>query len=151
MWTELGATMSSLAIAFFMFDKYSHCLPFIFRGYLERNFRKLVNFVNPYVEITFLEYTGERLKRSDAFSAIQNYLNTSSTENAKRLKADVVNESQSVVLSMDDHEEVTDVFNGVKVWWASGKIPPQSKTISWFAGTEEKREEQTEDAVHQHS
>ncbi|KAJ6737899.1 BCS1 AAA-TYPE ATPASE [Salix koriyanagi] len=139
MWTELGATMSSLALAFFMFDKYSHYLPFILRGYLERNFRKLVNFVNPYVEITFLEYTGERLKRSDAFLAIQNYLSTSSTENAKRLKADVVNESQSVVLSMDDHEEVTDVFNGVKVWWASGKIPPQSKTISWFAGTEEKR------------
>ncbi|KAF9683374.1 hypothetical protein SADUNF_Sadunf04G0006800 [Salix dunnii] len=139
MWTELSATISSLAVAFFVFDKYSHCLPYILRGYLERNFRKLVNFVNPYVEITFLEYTGERLKRGNAFFAIQNYLSTSSTENARRLKADVVNDSQSVVLSMQEHEEVTDVYKGVNVWWASGKILPQSTTISFYNGTEEKR------------
>ncbi|KAJ6767375.1 NUCLEOSIDE TRIPHOSPHATE HYDROLASE SUPERFAMILY PROTEIN putative-RELATED [Salix purpurea] len=139
MWTELGATISSLAVAFFMLDKYSHCVPYILRGYLARNFRKLVNFVNPYVEITFLEYTGERLKRSDAFLAIQNYLSTSSTQNARKLMADVANDSQSVVLSMQEHEEVTDVFNGVNVWWASGKILPQSKTISFSHITEEKR------------
>ncbi|KAL3596161.1 hypothetical protein D5086_007798 [Populus alba] len=139
MWTELSATISSLALAFFMFEKYLNYFPYTIRGYVERNFRKVVNFVNPYVEISFPEFTSERLKRSDAFFAIQNYLSTSSTENARRLKADVVKDSQSVVLSMEDYEEVTDVFNGVKVWWASGKIPPQSQSISWFPGSEEKR------------
>jgi chaperone BCS1 len=139
MWTELSATISSLAVVFFMFEKYLNYFPCTIRGYAERNFRKVVNFVNPYVAISFHEFTSERLKRSDAFFAIQNYLSTSSTENAKRLKADVVKESQSVVLSMEDYEEVTDVFNGVRVWWASGKIPPQSKSISWFPGSEEKR------------
>ena len=139
MWTELSATISSLAVVFFMFEKYLNYFPYTIRGYAERNFRKVVNFVNPYVAISFHEFTSERLKRSDAFFAIQNYLSTSSTENAKRLKADVVKESQSVVLSMEDYEEVTDVFNGVRVWWASGKIPPQSKSISWFPGSEEKR------------
>jgi len=139
MWTELSATISSLAVAFFMFEKYLNFFPYTIRWYAERNFRKVVNFVNPYVEISFHEFTSERLKRSDAFFAIQNYLGTISTENARRLKADVVKDSQSVVLSMDANEEVTDVFNGVRVWWASGKIPPQSKSISLFPGSEEKR------------
>jgi hypothetical protein len=40
----------------------------------------------------------ERLKRSEAFSAIQNYLGSKSTKNAKRLKADVVHKSQSIIV-----------------------------------------------------
>jgi len=40
----------------------------------------------------------ERLKRSEAFSAIQHYLSSKSTKNAKRLKADVVRKSQSIIV-----------------------------------------------------
>ncbi|CAK7351313.1 unnamed protein product [Dovyalis caffra] len=136
MWTELSSTITALSVAWFMFDKY---FPYQLRAYLKRYFQKFVTFVSPYIEITFHEFTGERLKRSDAYFAIQNYLSTNSTKNAKKLKADVVKDSQSVVLSMDDYEEVTDVFNGVKFWWASRKKSPPSEVISFNPGTEEKR------------
>ncbi|CAK7351309.1 unnamed protein product [Dovyalis caffra] len=46
---------------------------------------------------------------------LQRYFHsTNPTKNAKRLKAEVIKDSQSIVLSMDDCEEVTDVFDGVK-------------------------------------
>jgi SpoVK/Ycf46/Vps4 family AAA+-type ATPase len=45
-----------------------------------------------------LETHTQILKRSEAFSAIQNYLSSKSTKNAKRLKADVVHKSQSIIV-----------------------------------------------------
>ncbi|GAY46391.1 hypothetical protein CUMW_096680 [Citrus unshiu] len=54
--------------------------------------------------------SGERLKHSEVFSAIQNYLSIKASKHAARFKADVVEDSQSLVLSMEDKEEVTDEF-----------------------------------------
>ncbi|MBA0730805.1 hypothetical protein Golax_023246, partial [Gossypium laxum] len=50
----------------------------------------------PYIHITFDEFTGEKIKKSEAFSVIQNHLSDKSSANAKRLKADVVKDSQSL-------------------------------------------------------
>lgn len=40
---------------------------------------------------------------------------------------------------MDDHEEVADEFNGVKVYWASGKNIMKSQSFSFYPNTDEKR------------
>lgn len=40
---------------------------------------------------------------------------------------------------MDDHEEVADEFNGVKVYWASGKNILKSQSFSFYPNTDEKR------------
>ncbi|KAF4376630.1 hypothetical protein F8388_025501 [Cannabis sativa] len=88
----------------------------------------------------FNELTGERLMRSEAYSAIENYLSTNSSLHAKRLKADVVkSNNQSLVLSMDDHEEVVDEFKGVKLWWASGKNNSKTQTVSFYQVSDERR------------
>ncbi|XP_052722761.1 AAA-ATPase ASD, mitochondrial-like isoform X4 [Vigna angularis] len=75
---------------------------------------------------------GERLMRSEAYSAIENYLSSKASTQAKKLKGDIGKNNQSLVLSMDDHEEVGDEFSGVKLWWASGKhISKAQSTISF--------------------
>ncbi|KAI4351570.1 hypothetical protein L6164_005921 [Bauhinia variegata] len=77
--------------------------------------------------------------RSEAYSAIENYLSSNTSSQAKRLKADIGKNNQSLVLSMDDHEEVADVFNGTKLWWASGKNTFKSQAVSFHQTTDEKR------------
>ncbi|EEF44983.1 AAA-ATPase ASD, mitochondrial [Ricinus communis] len=136
MWTNLGSAIAGIMFAWAMFQQY---FPYQFRGYLDRYTRKLVAYVYPYLQITFHEYTGERLKRSELYANIQNYLSATSSTTAKRLKADVVKDGQSLILSMDDHEEITDEYNGIKVWWASSKTTPKSQTISWYPEAEERR------------
>lgn len=136
MWAQLGSAIAGLMVISAMFQQY---FPYQLRAYVERYIHKLVSFVYPYVEITFHEYTGERLKRSEAYTAIQNYLGAKSSMGAKRLKADMVKDSHSLVLSMDDHEEVTDEFKGVKLWWASRKNTPKTQSISFYPAADEKR------------
>ncbi|XP_010528301.1 PREDICTED: AAA-ATPase At3g28510-like isoform X3 [Tarenaya hassleriana] len=82
--------------------------------------KKLMDWVSGKAHIRFNEYTGENLKRSEAYDAIQNYLSEKAVVGAKRLKA---NESsgggQSLLFSIDDDEEIADNFSGVKVKWSS--------------------------------
>ena len=52
---------------------------------------------------------------------------------------DIIKDSQSVALSMDDHEEVTDEFQGVKLWWASSKSSPKMQSFSFYPASDEKR------------
>ncbi|KAK3227777.1 hypothetical protein Dsin_007639 [Dipteronia sinensis] len=53
------------------------------------------------------------MKRNKAFSDIQNYLSTQATLQASRFKADVVKGSKSLILTMEDQEEVPDEFNDI--------------------------------------
>ncbi|GJX76231.1 AAA-ATPase ASD, mitochondrial-like protein [Tanacetum coccineum] len=58
---------------------------------------------------------------------------------AKRLKGDIIkNNAQVVSLSMDDHEEVSDVFNGVKVYWSSGKSIIRTQSVSMHPTSDER-------------
>ncbi|PKI46400.1 hypothetical protein CRG98_033204 [Punica granatum] len=77
--------------------------------------------------------------RSEAYSAIENYLSIKSSTQAKRLKADIGKNNQSLVLSMDDYEEVADEFRGLRLWWAFGKNVSKPQAFSFFSHTDEKR------------
>ncbi|KAK6151327.1 hypothetical protein DH2020_013962 [Rehmannia glutinosa] len=78
--------------------------------------------------------------RSEAYSAVQTYLTSNSSAQARRLKAEIVkNSKQGLSLSMDDNEEVADEFDGVKVWWASGKNISKSQTFYFHPVNDEKR------------
>ncbi|CAN0857648.1 AAA-ATPase ASD, mitochondrial [Linum grandiflorum] len=136
-WTTAGSAIGSLMFAWAMFQQY---FPYQLRGYLDRYTRKLTSFFYPYIQITFPEFTGDRLKQSQAFSTIQHYLTAHSSASAKRLKADFLRDSHhSVLLSMDDHEEVSDLFRGVKVWWASRKTSPKSQSFSFYPAADDRR------------
>ncbi|KAK1561928.1 hypothetical protein Q3G72_003259 [Acer saccharum] len=134
--TNVGSVLASVMVVWAIFKDH---FPYRLRGHIEKYIQKLVRFVYPYIEITFHELAGERLKRSEAFSAIQNYLSTKATSKASRFKADVVKDSKSLVLTMDDHEEVPDEFNGVKVWWVLNKHENKSRSISYYPISDEKR------------
>ncbi|XP_050224723.1 AAA-ATPase ASD, mitochondrial-like [Mercurialis annua] len=136
MFTSLGSAIAGLMFAWAMFQQY---FPHQLRGYLDRYTQKLVSLLYPYIQITFHEYSGHRMKQTEVYANIQNYLSTNSSTRAKRLKADVINDSQSVILTMDDYEETTDEYNGVKIWWASSKRIPKTQTFSFSPEAEERR------------
>ncbi|KAE8021623.1 hypothetical protein FH972_007497 [Carpinus fangiana] len=134
MFANLGSIITGLMFAWAMFQNY---FPYQLRKNIEKYSQRVVRFVYPYIQIRFNELDGQRFfSRSDAYIAIQTYLSSSSSTQAKKLKADIAKNSKSLALSMDDHEEVEDEFQGVKLWWASGK--DVSKSAS-FWNPEEKR------------
>ena len=114
-WSQLGSLIATAMFLWAMFGKY---FPYHLCSLILSHSKKFASFVYPYIQIKFHEFTGEYLKRSEAYAAIETYLSEKSSSEAKNLKAVVVKDSsQSVQLSMDENEEVTDEFEGIKVWW----------------------------------
>ncbi|XP_057756510.1 AAA-ATPase ASD, mitochondrial-like [Arachis stenosperma] len=137
MWSKIGSIMATIMFMYAMFEKF---FPPHLRMNVQKYTHKLASFLSPYIQITFPEFAGERLKRSEAFTAIQTYLSATSSLSAKRLKAEVVKDSQTpVVLSMDDSEEVSDEFKGVKVWWLLNKTTLKTQSFSFYPASDEKR------------
>ncbi|GKU97057.1 hypothetical protein SLEP1_g10240 [Rubroshorea leprosula] len=110
---HLGSIIASLM---FVWGFFQQSFPYQLRNYIEKYSQRLMTFVCPYVQITFNEFIGERLMRSETYTVIENYLTSTSSMQAKRLKADIGRNSQSLVLSMDDHEEAANEFQGIKLW-----------------------------------
>nr|DAD37746.1 TPA_asm: hypothetical protein HUJ06_008387 [Nelumbo nucifera] len=123
----------------FLWAMFQQYFPHQLRGPLEKYGHQLKSLVYPYIQITFHEYGGERFKRSDVFTAIDSYLTVNSSKSAKRLRADMGENAKSLILCMDDHEEVADEFDGVKLWWSSKKTIPKPQPFSYFSAPEEKR------------
>ncbi|KAK7271731.1 hypothetical protein RJT34_27870 [Clitoria ternatea] len=140
LWSQIGSLMATIVFIYTIFERF---FPPHLRDRLQAISQKLTNHFNPYVQITFPEFSGERLKRSEAYTAIQTYLSANSSQRAKRLKAEVVKDSQTpLVLSMDDNEEITDEFQGVKVWWTAKQIttnPQRYNPFSYYGPSDEKK------------
>ncbi|XP_027358334.1 AAA-ATPase ASD, mitochondrial-like [Abrus precatorius] len=140
LWAQMGSLMATVVFVYTIFERF---FPPHFRDRFQAYTQKLTNHFNPYVQITFPEFSGERLKKSEAYTAIQTYLSANSSQRAKRLKAEVVKDSQTpLVLSMDDNEEITDEFKGVKVWWSANKSSTNTQRynpFSYYAPPDEKR------------
>ncbi|XP_061353145.1 AAA-ATPase ASD, mitochondrial-like [Gastrolobium bilobum] len=115
--SQIGSIMASIMFVYAMYEQY---FPLHLRTYVKIYTHKSTGLMHPYIQITFSEFSDERLKRSEAYSTIQTYLSANSSQRAKRLKAEVVTDSKTpLMLSMDDNEEVNDEFQGVKVWWTA--------------------------------
>ncbi|KAF5792090.1 putative AAA-type ATPase domain-containing protein [Helianthus annuus] len=107
----LGHLGSLLANVMFVWAIIQQYFPYNVRNFFEKYSQRFLTLLYPYIQITFNEFTGERFKRSEAYSAIETYLGKTTSMQAKRLKADVIkNNTQPLSLSMDDHEEVADDF-----------------------------------------
>ncbi|XP_009111600.1 AAA-ATPase At3g28510 isoform X2 [Brassica rapa] len=135
-WGITGTTVTSFM---FIWAMYSQYVPRHLRVTVEKYGYKMVGWVSFYVHIKFTEYTEEGLKRSDNYDAIRNYLSTNSAARAQRLKANESKNSKSLVLSMDDHEEVEDEFNGVKVKWYSNVKVTQTQSNYGRTSSDERR------------
>ncbi|CAA7051971.1 unnamed protein product [Microthlaspi erraticum] len=135
-WGLTGTAVTSLMFVCAMYSQY---VPQNLRLYVGKYAHKMFGWMSFYVHIKFTEYTEEGLKRSENYDAIRNYLSTNSAARAKRLKADESKNSKSLVLSMDDHEEVEDVFEGVKVTWHSNMKVSQSQNNYFSRNTSDER------------
>nr|GME17615.1 AAA-ATPase At3g28580-like [Ipomoea batatas] len=137
-WSQLGPSIATLM---FIWTLYQNYFPDQLRTYIVTHAHKIYSFFYPYIHITFHEFENEELfDRSKVFLAIERYLSYNSSNNATRLVAKGVTDStQALVLTMDDQEEVTDVFEGINVWWSSNLHPPNQHTISYFPREDEKR------------
>ncbi|KAG4922623.1 hypothetical protein JHK82_051597 [Glycine max] len=136
-WSILGTFTATIMIAYTVIDKF---VPTHIRSYALIYVHKLIGFLSPYIHITFPEFSGERLQRSELFTAIQTYLIQNSSQRARKLKAEPANDSHNkFLLSMDDNEEITETFQGVKVWWVSNKTMNKSQSISFYPSSDEKR------------
>lgn len=137
---QFGSLIATIIFAKAMYEQY---LPYKWRetihAFLYRYTEKLVRFFSPYHDITFEEYTGERFARSEAYTTIDTYLSEKTSEKARGLKGNFVKDGKALVLGLADNEEVTDVFDGVKVWWRCRKRISRSQTITVYPGSDEKR------------
>ncbi|XP_072958633.1 AAA-ATPase ASD, mitochondrial-like [Typha angustifolia] len=135
---RLAGFGSAIASFMFLFAMVKQYFPYQLQAYFTTYTTKIVSFVYPYIQITVPEY-GERMKRSEAFSAVEAYLSSSCSKRARKLKADIGKDSSKVLVTMDDHEEVVDEFEGAKIWWYASKTTPKTNTISWYPGGDERR------------
>nr|XP_043633428.1 AAA-ATPase At3g28580-like [Erigeron canadensis] len=125
--THLG---SILASTMFILACFRQWFPQELGHRIENYLEKLISRVYPYISIVFPEYQVEDyFSPSEAYNAIEKYLGTHSSKGAKRLNANVIKSEKSVFLSMDDYEEVTDEFKGIKIWWSSNKKVRQQQIL----------------------
>ncbi|KAF6169449.1 hypothetical protein GIB67_021452 [Kingdonia uniflora] len=99
----------------------------------------VINFFNPFIQITIPEFTGDRLNSNEAYTAIEAYLSNKSSNQAKRLKASTGVNKKDLVRSMDHYEEVRDDFMGATLWWKPIKWTPKMQQLSFYATSTEKR------------
>lgn len=134
---NLGSVMAALMFAWAMFQQY---FPHDLRRHIEKYSHRLMKVFYPYIQITIHEYNRDHFMRSEAYTAVETYLSTNTAVQAKRLKADTAKNTQSLVLTIDDHEEVEDDFDGVKLYWASSTITAtRSQTFPFYGQPDEKR------------
>ncbi|CAN1778149.1 AAA-ATPase ASD, mitochondrial [Linum perenne] len=120
-----GKLSSYLPTLFFLCKLFHKNLPRDYRNHIHEFLHKFLHkffhkFLYPSVEVTFHEYTnGYHHRRNTIYAAIENYLSSKSIQQAMSLKANSYKgKNQKLLLSMDDHQEVTDDFRGVSLVWS---------------------------------
>ncbi|KAK9684631.1 hypothetical protein RND81_10G221500 [Saponaria officinalis] len=121
--TKLASSLASFMLVWAMLRQF---IPMELRSFVEKRLNKLCSRFLPYIEVKIPEYSGDRLKRSEAYVSIQSYLASLSNKTAKRLTAEIGQDGNNIVLAMDEHEQVKDEFNGVKIWWVLKKVHTKS-------------------------
>ncbi|XP_058778739.1 AAA-ATPase ASD, mitochondrial-like [Vicia villosa] len=136
-WSQVGSIMASIMFVSAMYERF---FPQHLRGYFLKYTGKFSTLFYPYIQIKFHELSGEKLKHNETYQTIQTYLSSNSSKGARKLKAEVVIDSQTpLVLSMDDNEEIVDEFNGIKVWWSANHTTSKSQAFSYYPVSDEKR------------
>ncbi|PRQ16065.1 putative ATPase, AAA-type, core, AAA-type ATPase domain-containing protein [Rosa chinensis] len=137
MWTTMGSTLASFMFVWAIIRQYC---PYELRRFFEKYSHRIMGYFYPYIKISIHEFTGDRLKRSEAYAAVEAYLSSNTSKSAKRLKAEMVKDSSNLVLSMDEYERVTDEFHGATVWWVLTKAlsPGRSMSMSYYPEQEKR-------------
>ncbi|XP_042497751.1 AAA-ATPase ASD, mitochondrial-like [Macadamia integrifolia] len=136
LWTSISSTAAAIMFGWAIFQQY---IPYQLRGYVRKYFQRFLPFLYPNIHIAFHEYTADRFKRSEVYSTIEAYLSSKSSKRARRLKADAGENTRNLILSMDEHEQVTDEFQGVKLLWSSNMTSSNTPLYSFYPPSDGKR------------
>ncbi|KAK2452392.1 AAA-ATPase ASD, mitochondrial [Trifolium repens] len=126
-WGLLGSKLASILFVWAMIQRYC---PNQVHRLVGKFSQKLANFLYPYVEVRFMEYIGDYWSTNEAFTSIEHYLTSKSTNQAKKLQGEYV--KKSLVLKMDESQEFHDEFEGIKVDWCLIKIVPNTNSVSFY-------------------
>ncbi|WJX15772.1 hypothetical protein P8452_05876 [Trifolium repens] len=126
-WGLIGSKLASILFVWAMIQRYC---PNQVHRLIGKFSQKLANFLYPYVEVRFMEYIGDYWSTNEAFTSIEHYLTSKSTNQAKKLQGEYV--KKSLVLKMDESQEFHDEFEGVKVVWCLIKIVPNTNSVSFY-------------------
>ncbi|XP_028784095.1 AAA-ATPase ASD, mitochondrial-like [Neltuma alba] len=135
MWATMGSTIASFMFVWAIIRQYC---PYEVRRFFEKYTHRVMGYFYPYIRISFHEFVGDRLKRSEAYAAVEAYLSANTSKSAKRLKAEMGRDSSNLVLTMDEYERVTDEFQGVKVWWVSSKVMSPTRSMPYYQEQEKR-------------
>lgn len=125
---SFGSIGSSMASLFFLWATVQQIFPdhlkITIKELLLSSFQQLcfaqrvsdhfTNLFSPYVEIHFPE--SDEFSFNQAFSAIETYLNSKSTNKSKHLRGSQVKESKGLILKRNE-AKVRDEYQGANVWW----------------------------------
>ncbi|TVU48854.1 hypothetical protein EJB05_00135, partial [Eragrostis curvula] len=93
--------------------------------------RKLVKYLDPYLQITISEYGGTgRFHHNNFFKHVEAYLSDAFARRARKFKVDLGRKKLQV--SVDDHEEVTDSFGGATFWWYASKARARVGLVNFY-------------------
>ncbi|KAE9601462.1 putative ATPase, AAA-type, core, AAA-type ATPase domain-containing protein [Lupinus albus] len=135
MWTTMGSTLASFMFMWAIIRQYC---PYEVTRFLDKYTHNIMGYFYPYITISFHEFLGDRLKRSDAYAAVEAYLSVNTSKSAKRLKAEMGKDSCNLVLTMDEYERVTDEYKGIKVWWVCSKVMSSTRSMSYYQEQEKR-------------
>ncbi|EXB29788.1 hypothetical protein L484_008952 [Morus notabilis] len=114
MWASMASTIASFLFVWAMICQYS---PYEIRRRVDKFRQRLQNYLNPYVRISFHEFTGKYQPRSQAYDVVEAYLSRNNIKGEKRLRAEMRRKDNTLVLSLNDNEAVPYEFMGARVWW----------------------------------
>ncbi|PNX83408.1 ATP binding protein [Trifolium pratense] len=127
LWGLIGSNLASILFICAMIQRYC---PNQVHTLIAKFSQKLANFLYPYVEVRFMEYIGDYSRTNEAFTSIELYLTSKSTNQAKKLQGEYV--KKSLVLKMDESQEFHDVFEGIKVVWCLKTIVSNTNRVTFY-------------------
>uniref|UniRef100_A0A0E0MQ37 AAA+ ATPase domain-containing protein n=1 Tax=Oryza punctata TaxID=4537 RepID=A0A0E0MQ37_ORYPU len=136
---SVSAVWSALVSVVLFWPVVNNHVPAGLRQWLTTTAHKLTAYLTPYLHVTISEYGHERFRRSDFFLAVEAYLSHACARRARKLRADLGKDARTLQVTVDDHQEVTDSFRGVTLWWYPSKKPPRSNVISFYPREDESR------------
>lgn len=110
---RMSSTIASSMFAWEIICQYG---PYKVRRLIDKFKQRLKHYLEPSVKISFREFTEDRPRSNEAYALVEAYLSAISSKTADRLRADMENDGGNLVLSLDDYQQVTNEFEGVKVW-----------------------------------
>ena len=121
--TKITSTVGGLAIIWTMFRQF---IPYELNRHLFALIIKFTSYINPYERFVIEEYAGDRMNRHELYIASKAYLSDHCSRSAKTCRVELGKDSDRFLVSIGERVEVTDDFNGARIWWHAYMHEPVS-------------------------